>query len=284
MQSDSLGFRVIRDGDWKTAIPEAKKRITGQQATGTGRGIIIIGGGKYAQWTLLNVIRIRDLGWDGPLEVWALNPREIDDKLMGRLTGMRATVRFIDQMLERWPTLRVSGWHSKIYAALHCSYHDVLVLDSDSIPESAGLALFDSPAFQQTGAIFTRDVKRCHQSPLPFHIAGIKAPWERGSHEFETGFMMINRVRHHRALRFVHWLQEHSPYWWRLLHGDKGTTEIGWRSIGADYTLTQQCTWDGWGITHYHDARVISRHMMAAKRGEAKMPADMGRYGALVAV
>lgn len=283
MQTDSLGFRGIRDTDWKNMLPEGKRRCNGAQPAGEGDGIVVIGGGKYSQWTLLNVAHLRYTDFEGPIEVWALNERETPPEWLSRLGKYDVRVRYVSDIQKVHPTLRVSGWHSKIYAALYCDFHNVLVLDSDSVPEPAGLALFGSDEFRETGAIFTRDIKRCHQSPLPYHIAGLKAPWEKQEHEFETGFMLINRVRHHRALRFVHWIQEHSPYWWRLLHGDKGTTEIGWRYMNASYTLTQDCSWEGWGIEHRLDGRVISRHMMAAKRGEAKMPVDMVRYGALVA-
>lgn len=270
MNCCSLGFQSIPTQSMAHYFSVAKSqlaRVPMKPCEGTG--IIIAGGGKYEGWALANVAQVRKADKITPIEVWCLNREEI--KNPGAFDARGARIMTATDFLPRMPMRMLKPWALKVFAILNSSLRNVLFLDADSFVQRAGVELVHHPDFVKMGAIFFPDIKRCHASPLAFHAAGLKAPWEIDKPEWETGQFLVDKQRHWHALLLANWMHEHSDQWWRTVHGDKATTEIAFRAIGKPCGFGA-ASWEGWGIQQRYDGKDCFRHLLAVKRGEAKMP------------
>lgn len=269
MNCCSLGFQSIPTQSMAHYFSQAKSQLARvPMKPCEGSGIIIAGGGRYESWALANVTNTRRFDRDIPIEVWCMNREEI--KNPGAFDARGARVIPATDFLPRFPMRQFKPWALKIYAIIHSGLRNVLFLDADSFATAEGVKLIH-PTKSDTGALFFPDVKRCHASPMAFHSAGIKAPWEIGQPEWETGQFIVDKQRHWHALQLANWMHEHSDQWWRFGHGDKMTTEIAFRAIGKPYSIGTS-SWEGWGISQRYEGKECFRHLLGVKRGEAKMP------------
>lgn len=271
MNCCSLGFQSIPTGSMSHYFNVAKgqlARVPMKPCEGTG--IIIAGGGKYEAWALANVVNTRRINRDIPIEVWCMSPDEIRDP--GAFQARGARVIAATEFLPRHPMRQFKPWALKAYALIHSQLRNVLFLDADCFVQPAGVELVHHLDFVKMGAIFFPDVKRCHASPLAFHAAGLKAPWEIGAQEFETGQFLVDKQRHWHALQLANWMHSHSDCWWRSLHGDKGSTEIAFRAVGKPYGFGTS-SWGGLG-----DSAPLQRgRLLSALAGsEARRGEDAG--------
>jgi hypothetical protein len=274
----SLGWEGIPIGKLSSHFNFAKGHFKHAQPKDCdGEGIIIAGGGKYERYALAVARHARGHNLTIPIEVWALNTAEIKNPAAFRQLGV--DLKFCDLYFDKMPMRRFSGWHSKVFAVMNSRLQNVLFLDADCFPSREGLALLRHPHFQQFGALFFQDVKRCAVVDDAYVAAGLLPPHKMRPpvQEWETGQFLVDKKRHWGALLLANWAAEHDDSWWRLLHGDKGTTEIAFRAMGAPYTLGS-ASWDGWGIQHSYNGIPCFRHCVAAKRGEAPMPDDLVRF------
>lgn len=270
----SLGLGALRPDQLREAFKFGKDyflRTSRPDEKWSGSGVVIVGGGKYLQWTLNNVRNCKRFS-GLPVQVWSLNSREIPDPEVFRDMGV-CVVNAAD-VLQQNPMRRFSGWGCKMFAALHCPFQNVMVLDADCLATSAGMALFSHPTFVEKGALFCQDIRRCHGSDLPYFCASIQPPrfLQPPQQEFETGAFIVDKYKQHPAIRMAVWLSEHSDGWWTpLMHGDKGTTELAWRGLKLPFGLLESKWWD-WGIAHGLDGQMRFAHALGVKRGKAQMP------------
>ena len=59
----------------------------------------------------------------------------------------------------------------------------------------------------------------------------------RDEPEFESGQIIVDKSRCWRALNVAMHLNEHSDWWYRVVHGDKDTFHLAWRKIGQTYAM-----------------------------------------------
>lgn len=271
----SLGWSEIPIGKLKAHFDFARRHFHHSAAAEcSGDGVIICGGGRYERYALAVARCVRSLEPALPVEVWALSRAEI--KNPGAFAACEATLHYCDLRFAEMPMRRFSGWHSKVYALLNSRLRNVLFLDADCFPTREGLALLRHPHFEQFGALFFQDVKRCHGTDEGYAAAGLAPPRSMRPpvQEWETGQFLVDKTRHWGALALANWMASHDDTWWRLGHGDKMTTEIAFRAMGGHYTLGS-ASWEGWGILQSYNGVPCFRHCVAAKRGEAEMPGEL---------
>jgi hypothetical protein len=200
-----------------------------------GRGIVICGGGeKYFPSVYVLVRLLRHFACALPIEVWHLGADEMPDAQSGLLAEHGALC--VDGLAVRrlHPARRLGGWELKCHALLHCAFAEVLMLDADNCPVRDPSFLFDAPEYGKTGAVFWPDYKGFARGQAVWEASGI--PY-RDEPEFESAQILINKARCWRALNIAMHLNEHSDWWYRLVHGDKDTFHLAWRKIGQTYAM-----------------------------------------------
>jgi hypothetical protein len=120
---------------------------------------------------------------------------------------------------------------------LHSRFREVLLLDADNVPVVDPEFLFETPQFTRTGALFWPDFHgRGHniQARLIWRSCGLREPKEK---EFETGQIMVDKQRCWKALNLCLWMNEHSDFYYRYVHGDKETFHLAFRKARKSYSL-----------------------------------------------
>jgi hypothetical protein len=201
----------------------------------SGRGIVICGGGKkYFPSVYVLVRLLRHLGCALPIEVWHLGTAEMSAEMRG-LLAVHGVVCMDGLPVRRLhPARRLGGWELKCHALLHCAFAEALLLDADNCPVRDPSFLFDAAEYRKTGAVFWPDYKGFSEGQAVWEASGI--PY-RDEPEFESGQILINKARCWRALHVAMHLNEHSDWWYRLVHGDKDTFHLAWRKIGQAYAM-----------------------------------------------
>ena len=219
------------------AFETAVKSLTPYPGGFAGRGIVICGGGtKYfpCAWVCIN--RLRDLGCDLPIELWHLGRKEMTPTMLALMEPLG--VRCVDAMVwsaER-PLRRVGGFQLKAYALLHCSFEEVLLLDADNVPVVDPQFLCETREYQNSGAVFWPDYGKLGADRSIWQLTGIP---HREEWEFESGQILVDKRRCWQALELALWMNQHSEFWYRHVHGDKDTFHMAWRKLEMDYAMPE---------------------------------------------
>lgn len=204
-----------------------------------GRGIVTCGGGiRYGacSWVLIRLLR--HLGCDLPIEVWSLDDEESDPEWEALVAPYN--VRCVNARIAPRPLLpgEHAGWRLKSHAVLYSRFREVLFLDADNVPTRNPEYLFESPQYRLTGTVFWPD-------PEKFSTSVDSARWEvfgvpyRPGPDQESGQLLINKERCHRALQLCNWYNTHSDFFYRHVYGDKDTFRYAW------HRLEQPISWPG---------------------------------------
>ena len=199
-----------------------------------GQGIVIPGGGNYfgCAWVCLN--RLRDLGCTLPIELWHFGPAEMSDRMKQLVEPMGVTCVDAFKLREQHPVRILKGWGIKPYALLHSRFRDILLLDADNVPVVDPTFLFSTPEYKALGAIFWPDFTRLAATREIWELTGLEY---RDEPEFESGQIVVNKQRCWKALSLAMWMNEHSDFWYRYIHGDKDTFHFAWRKLGVEYAM-----------------------------------------------
>jgi hypothetical protein len=200
-----------------------------------GRGIVIPSGGpKYFPCAWVNINMLRDLGCHLPIELWHLGSREMTDETRRLVEPLG--VRCVDALEVRktHPVRTLGGWELKPYAMLHTAFREVLLLDADNVPVRDPTYLFDDPNYVAHGAVFWPDYGRLARDRAIWDLTGVAY---RDEPEFESGQIFVDKSRCWAPLSLTMWMNEHSDFWYRHIHGDKDTFHLAWRKLGFEYAM-----------------------------------------------
>lgn len=200
-----------------------------------GRGIVIPAGGcKYFACAWVCIHMLRRFGCQLPIELWHLGPLEMSGT-MRRLVEPLG-VRCVDayEVRKRHPARILNGYEIKPYAIIHSRFREVLLLDADNVPVVDPTFLFDSVPYRECGAIFWPDYNRLGEDRAIWPLTGVAYQDEP---EFETGQIFVDKERCWRALMLTMWMNEHSDFWYRHVHGDKETFHLAWRKLNVPYAM-----------------------------------------------
>jgi hypothetical protein len=198
----------------------------------SGRGVVICAGGaRYftCAWVLLRVLR-EIVHCELPVEVWHLGTAEMDSSMRSLLIEAGADV--IDASLVPAARPAEKGWPFKPFAILHSRFREVVLIDADNIPVQDPAKLFDTPEYVRCGALFWEDIERLDRDSPIWEICRLDY---RDEPAFESGQLVIDKLRCWRALNLTMHMNENSHFYYRFLYGDKDTFHMAWRMTGQPY-------------------------------------------------
>jgi hypothetical protein len=200
-----------------------------------GRGIVIpAGGAGYFPCAWVCIHQLRRLGCQLPIQLWYLGPGELDARMRSLVAPLGVECVDADVVRRRHPARILNGWESKPYSILHCPFREVLLLDSDNVPVLNPEFLFDTPEFRETGAIFWPDYRRMPAEREAWAVFDV--PY-RDEPEFESGQIVMDKVRCWRALKLTMWFNEYSDFFYNHVHGDKDTFRFAWHRVGQRFAM-----------------------------------------------
>lgn len=243
-----------------------------------GDGIVIAGGGKYLDWSIVLVRWIRALGCRLPIQVWHLGAEEMPE--WGRVALKSDGATAVDglgvlkskphRMLREYAGAKkwtYAGWLLKNFAIEHCPFARVLFLDADCFPAINPQELFDDVELRGRSLFFS-DVANHAPGPWAWINSGLTPPVR----EAECGQYLVDKVTGWMGLRWAHWLGEHADTFFKMLHGDKDLTVIGFRIAESPITVSTENAWEDFGISQRWKGREWFRHSMNFKRSEGTAP------------
>ncbi|GIW90589.1 MAG: hypothetical protein KatS3mg109_1021 [Pirellulaceae bacterium] len=243
------GWANVNEAHRRMARQFADSLKPGRHVYPEKRGIVIAGGGlKYfpGVWVCVNLIR--HFGCELPIQLWYLGDGECDPYMKRLLKPFGVECVDARKLEKEYPCRILCGWELKPYSALYSPFEQVLFLDADNGPVRDVTYLFDTPHFQQYGAIFWPDYACWTLKPEVWQIFGMDWMVERAADEvaFESGQYLIDKTRCWRELRMALWYAEHSDFVFRVVYGDKECFHLAWRFLGTRYAMPPHPP--GWNV------------------------------------
>jgi len=279
--ADCIGFTKFNEQQLRAMVAMLKRtgKLNSEPPKSSGQGIVIAGGGKYLSWSWVLVAWLRKLGCGLPIQIWHLGKEEMPPWARGELAKLDAETVDAISYLESHPHRMLSmyahqkswthaGWVLKNYALEHCPFEQVLFLDADCFPFADPAITMNLPEVRGAGGLFFSDVANHAPSAWAYIHCGLTPP----QREWEAGQYIVNKVTGWMGLRWANFFNEHADLFFNLVHGDKGTLELGFRASEVPHLVSTECSWQGWGIRHRWQGQDFAMHVMAAKRGEHPFP------------
>lgn len=261
------------------------------KSVGTGRGIVIPGGGKKyfpSVWVAVN--RIRQVGCHLPIEVWHLGDLEYDPYMRSLLQPLGVTFRDALALRQKHEARILNGWELKPYSVLHSRFKEVLFMDADCAPVKSPEYLFNTEGYSRTGAVFFPDYPHWTLQENIYTIFGAKAP-DNCPHipddtpyfgkpidlnqvscpPWESGQFLVDKSRRCKEIELAMFYCGHSDYFFKQIHGDKdcfnmAAITLANGKIFDNYSMPMY--WPGWDthtIRQYDfDGSVIFEHRSGA--------------------
>jgi hypothetical protein len=201
-----------------------------------GKGLILVGGGdKYfpCVWVCLNVLR-KLLGCQLPIELWYLGAREMNELMKKLISPFEVTCIDALEVRKQVPSKNLSGWELKPYSITNSRFEEVIFLDVDNVALRDPSFLFQTPEYQESGAIFWQDFGRLGAFQPIWNICGV--PYE-DEPEFETGQIVLHKGKTWRALQLCMFYNEHSDFYYRFVNGDKETFHMAWKKLQQPFDM-----------------------------------------------
>jgi ADP-heptose:LPS heptosyltransferase len=225
-----------------------------------GRGIVICAGGsRYLPpaWVTIRVLRM--LGCRLPIQLWYLGPSEMGIRAIARLAQWDVECVDAHEVRRAHPARILNGWELKPYAIIHSPFREVLLIDADNVPTRDPEYLFATPQFSKHGALFWPDRDRLGRDHPIWELCGVA--W-RGDFAFESGQVAVDKSRCWTALRLCMWLNEHSDFYYRYVHGDKETFHLAFRKCNAAFAMAPAPPIYRQGIFYQRDfdGQVVFQH------------------------
>jgi hypothetical protein len=200
----------------------ARSSRTVPQNSGSGRGVILCGGGKYWPGMVLAVRMLREVGSNLPVELWFRGDEEPVDA--ADLEGL-GPVELIDAKAHaqsRPGSVRIlRGWESKLYAIANTKFETVLYLDADAYAVADPSGFLD--LVEEKGFVFWED--------LPNTLHNVKWPnvfpmGESGVPPIQGGQLGICRPKVWPEIVLAHWMNQHSDFFYQHMFGDQDTWRV----------------------------------------------------------
>jgi len=235
-----------------------------------GRGIVMVGGGRFLRIALLSIRLLRRAGTDLPLEFWFGDADEYNPLFCSEVDPLNVQCRVLADYLGGGA---IGRYQLKAFAILFSRFKEVLYLDADDFPVAAVDDIFDTASYKSTGAVIWPDYWGATASPWLFRIIGQP---QRFMATCETGQLMWNKETHFLSLLLACYYNFYGPdYFYPLLslgaagEGDKETFRIACQVFNEQYTFIEQ----GVGTLGYHDNTDF--HGTAMRQAD---PRNVSRY------
>jgi hypothetical protein len=250
-------YRQLAQEHLTSSLPEPPQQ--------DGRGVVIVGGGKYFPAAYVTIRVLRRVGCPLPIELWHLSG-EIDGAASELLKPWSVTCVDGEALSTQRPFRFLTdhwwkGWQLKAYALLNCRFNEVLLLDADSYPTRDPTFLFDWAPYREYGAVFWPDP--CDLEPLAIAnkvaVFGVIPQDDRLT---ESGQILVDKRRCWRELSLAAHYNAHADFTYRFIWGDKDTFPLAWWQLGTRYArMWPTCDVGPHGVSQLDaDGNVLFQH------------------------
>lgn len=205
----------------------------------SGRGIIVVAGGRYLEPALVMIKMLRNLGCTLRIQVWHLGKHEMAAEHLELLAPYDVETRDFEDYVGPEALQPIAAnvglrlFQLKPLALLHSDLEEVLLLDSDNCPIRDPAYLFDDPGFRSVGTAFWPDFwKTSAQNPI-WQIIGANA--ETSGWEQESGQLLLRKSASWNAINLA--VHLNSDFYMKLLNGDKDTFRFSWYAAGVPFIM-----------------------------------------------
>lgn len=221
----------------------------------SGRGIVIVGGGKYwdSIWVTVNMIRY--VGCKLPIQIWYLGKNEENPQIQSLVEKLG--VECVDAITFPKMYRNLTGFHDsqrnnthppfqlKSFSVLNSPFEEVLLLDADNYTCQDPTILFEDDSYKETGGIFWPDLPSTNEW-TKWDFFGVKKFGKECG--LEVGQYVYNKKLAWKQLNVARWLDDHGDwcYGWGHYgdHGDKGPHRIAWAKLEKEYTMfSEKAVW-----------------------------------------
>lgn len=256
---------MLSESNARTEMELAANSIGKCDCEFVGRGIVIPGGGtRLFTCAWVNARMLRHVGCTLPIELWHLGEEEMNDEMRSLIEPYGVTCVNALRVREDRPARILNGWELKPYSLVNSRFSEVILLDADNVPLVDPAFLFEEPQYRDYGAVFWPDRWRLRASEKIWSLTGVA---HRDEPEFETGQIALDKRRVWRPLLLTMWMNDHSDFWYRYIHGDKETFHFAWRKLGVEYGMPAKPLVELPGVFCQHDfeGRRIFQHRYDAE-------------------
>ncbi len=222
-----------------------------------GRGVVIVGGGKYWPSTYVTVRMLRHVGCALPVQVWYLGEPEQDDRYNALLAPFGVEVvdatthpaAAMSRGLTGFPGMAPFG--AKSFAVLNSPFEEVLSIDADNYPCVDPTVLFDCPRYKLTGGIYWPDMpatdKWTKWDQFGVEKFGPACGWEVGAY-------VLDKRLAWRQLNLARWYDDHGDWCYgggvTFEHGDKNA-RVAWAAFRTEPAFyVTRCVWNSIAFVH----------------------------------
>jgi len=163
----------------------------------TGRGIVILAGGKYSGFATTGMGMLREFGSTLPVEIWMKDKKEEKEGWCKDIQQDGMVCRRLSDYMDV-STLE-HGYQLKINSILFSSFEQILFLDADNVPVKNPDPIFEAKTFKDTGVVLWPDYWKHTGSPmLPFEVglADEASEMLRQDQTAESGQLVWDKKRH----------------------------------------------------------------------------------------
>lgn len=241
-ENDDWVDKIRRGVEVKRTItpPQADLEKLVQPPSSYKRGIVIVVYEKMLQSVYASVKSMRLMGCTLPVELWyKRSETDPSHPLLRELTEKYgAYMREINDP-------RATKFYTKTYAVFYSAFDQVLLLDADNFAVRDPTYLFDTPQFQEHGAIFWPDFWRPKKTI--FNIQPTSFVWEVFAlepvdmFEQESGQVLIDRSKQMKALNVLLYYAFNPSIFerLRLAWGDKDLFRFAWLKTGSSFHMIE---------------------------------------------
>lgn len=239
-------------------LPELPQFLaTTTPTVGIGRGIVTSAGPQLQECAYVLFRLLRHVGCTLPIECWYLRA-ERDLQFEKLCAPLHVTFREAEaagfELIDSQPRFladasgipgiylpsAVNGYGVKPFAVAHSAFQEVLWLDADNCPTADPAYLFDSPAYQRTGAIFWPDVATRRITPKACAAFGVAY---RDTPEIDSGQLLVDKGRSPREVSTAWFLAIHRAWSFQFGWGDKTLFQVAWWIAEREYALMPPLAW-----------------------------------------
>ena len=204
----------------------------------SGRGIVIVAGGKYLLDAFATIAAIRGYGSKLRIQIWHLGADELPPFTAALFKQYNVESRDFYDYTDTFATIESNvgfrKFQLKPYALLFTDLEEVMIIDADNTPIKDPAFLFDDKEYRKVGSLFWPDYWKTHPENPIWELTGVRS---RSDWEQESGQMVVNKKLAWRAINLCSQLQ--SGLYYSILNGDKDTFRFAWLATGVDFVMNE---------------------------------------------
>ena len=199
---EKLGSFFNLTDDEASATRNAHRQVLAklpQYPTGqfSGRGVIILAGGRFSEYAATSLGMLREVGSQLPVEVWIKDEKEDIPGWCEELELEGMSCRRLSDYMD--PATLKHAYAMKVFTMLFSSFEEMLFIDADSAPVQYPDPIFDSELYEKYGAIMWPDYWQHTGSPWLPYIIGItdgQTDMLAEERSIESGQIVWDKKRH----------------------------------------------------------------------------------------